>query len=272
MKIYISADIEGVSGVVHSEHTLRDGREHDYARMLMTEEVNACINGALAAGAEKIVVNDGHGTMRNLYHEKLHPKSELILGSPKKLAMMEGINADFDAALFVGYHTMMGKNGVLNHTFSGKVIRSIKVNGKELGEFGLNALIAGHFQVPVIFVSGCDLVGKEAEECIPNIHKSIVKQTINRTTALNLHPETARDLIQEGTKKALLDYKEIKPFTLDSPYLVQIEFLHTGYADAVDILPYVNRETPLSISFTSNDILDCYQLIRSSIMIASSII
>lgn len=271
MKIYISADIEGVSGVVHSEHTLRDGREHDYARMLMTEEVNACINGALAAGVEKIVVNDGHGTMRNIYHEKLHPKSKLILGSPKKLAMMEGINADFDAALFIGYHTMMGKNGILNHTFNGRVIRSIKVNGKELGEFGLNALVAGYFQVPVIFVSGCDLTGKEAEECIPNIHQSIVKQTINRTTALNLHPETARNLIKEGTKKALLDYKKIKPFTLDSPYLVKMEFLHSGFADAVEIFPFVKRETPLSISFESNDILDCYQLIRSSIMIASSI-
>lgn len=92
-----------------------------------------------------------------------------------------------------------------------------------------------------------------------------------KISILNLHPETARDLIKDGSKKALLDYKKIKPFTLNSPYLVNVEFLHSGYADAVEILPYVKRETPLSISFISDDILDCYRLIRSSIMIASSI-
>lgn len=270
MKIYISADIEGVSGVVHSEHTSRDGKEHDYARLLMTEEVNACIVGALEAGAKRVVVNDSHGTMRNIYHEKLHPKSELILGSPKKLAMMEGISSEFDAALFIGYHTKMGQNGILNHTFNGKILKSVEINGIEFGEFGLNALVAGYFNVPVIFVSGCNLAIKEAEECIPNINHSIVKQTINRTTALNLHPLEARELIKEGTKKAILHYEQIKPFSIEPPYTVKVEFLHTGLADAVEILPFVKRTEPLTISFNSNDILECYRLIRSSIMLAGS--
>ncbi|MEI4769081.1 M55 family metallopeptidase [Psychrobacillus sp. FJAT-51614] len=270
MNIFISADIEGVSGVVHNEHTSRDGKEHDYARMLMTEEVNACIIGALEVGAKRIVVNDSHGTMRNIYHEKLHLNSELILGSPKKLAMMEGISSEFDAAFFIGYHTKMGQNGILNHTFNGKVIKSIEINGMEFGEFGLNALVAGYFNVPVIFISGCNLTVKEAEECIPNIYQSIVKETINRTTALNLHPMKARELIKEGTKKAILHYGQIKPFTIDPPYTIKIEFLNTGFTDAVEILPFVKRIEPLAISFENDNLLECYRLIRSSIMIASS--
>lgn len=271
MKVFISADIEGVSGVVHGEHTMREGREHDYARMLMTKEVNACVLGALEAGAARIVVNDSHGTMRNIYHEQLHTKAELILGTPKKLAMMEGISADFDAALFVGYHTKMGSEGILNHTFNGRVIRSIELNGVELGEFGLNALVAGHFNVPVVFVSGCNLVATEAKSLVPSIHQAIVKQTINRTTALNMHPVLARELIKESTEKALLACSEISPYRIEPPYIVKMTFLNTGQAAAVEILPYVKKLGPLEISFVCTDILECYQLIRSSIMIAGSI-
>ncbi|MFC5589603.1 M55 family metallopeptidase [Sporosarcina soli] len=271
MNIFISADIEGVSGIVHGEHTARDGKEHDYARMLMTEEVNACIMGALEAGAERIVVNDSHGTMRNIYHEKLHMQAELILGSPKKLAMMEGISSDFDAAIFIGYHTKMGSDGILNHTFNGRVVKSIEINGTELGEFGLNALVAGYFKVPVLFVSGCDLVAIEAEKCVPNIHHAEVKKTINRTTALNVHPMVARELIKEGTQKAMKNHEDITPFTMEPPFIVRMEFLNTGLADAVEILPIVKREGPLTISFVMNDMLDCYRMIRSAIMMAGSV-
>jgi D-amino peptidase len=268
MKVFISADIEGVSGVVHGEHTNRDGREHDYARMLMTKEVNACVEGALEAGAEKVVVNDSHGTMRNIYHEELHSKAELILGSPKKLAMMEGISSEFDAVLFVGYHTMMGSEGVLNHTFHGGVVGSIEVNGIEMGEFGLNALVAGHFNVPVVFVSGCNLVAEEARVCIRDIHSAVVKKTINQTVAQNLHPVKAREVVKEVTKKVLMDYKDIKPFVLEGPYRVEMKFLHTGLADAVEILPFVERVDPLTVAFSGDDVLGCYRLIRSLIMMA----
>lgn len=270
MKVFISADIEGVSGVVHGEHTTRNGREHDYARMLMSEEVNACVLGALEAGAEQVVVNDSHGTMRNIYHEKIHPKAELILGSPKKLAMMEGISSDFDAVLCLGYHTKMGSEGTLNHTFHGGVVGSIEVNGRELGEFGLNALVAGHFNIPVVFVSGCNFTGREAQDCVPGIHQAIVKQTINRTVAQNLHPIRARELIQEVTKNALTDYGQIRPFTMKAPYHVKIRFLHSGFADAVEIMPFVERVYPLTVSFTNGDVLESYRLIRSCIMIAGS--
>lgn len=271
MKIFISADIEGISGVVHGEHTARDGREHDYARKLMTEEVNACILGALDAGAKEVIVNDSHGTMRNLFHENLHPKADLISGSPKKLAMMEGISDDFDAAICIGYHTMMGSDGILNHTFNGRVVKSIEINGRAFGEFGLNALVAGYFNVPTILVSGCNLVAQEAAACIPTIHTVEVKETINRTTALNKHPVTARELIKRGTKQAIDNRRGILPFKTQPPYFVKMSFLNTGLADAVEILPMVKREGPLAISFVMEDFLDCYRMIRSTIMMASAV-
>lgn len=272
MKIYISADIEGISGVVHGEHTARDGREHNLARMLMTEEVNAAIKGALEAGAEEIVVNDSHGTMRNLYSEKLLPAAELILGSPKKLAMVEGINESFDAAIFIGYHTRMGTDGILNHTFNGRVVRTVKINGVEYGEFGLNAAVAGHYGVPVVLVSGCDYLEIEALELIPNIKRAVVKKTISRTTAQNLHPENARALIKEQTVKAISLKEEIQPFVLNGPLKVEMTLLNTGLADAVEILPIVERVDPLTISLTANNMLECYRFIRSAIMIANSVV
>lgn len=270
MKVFISADIEGVSGVVHSEHTARNGREHDYARLLLTEEVNACITGVIEAGATEIVVNDAHGTMRNIYHEKLHSKAELILGSPKKLAMMEGIDKTYDAAFFIGYHTMMGKSGILNHTFHGGVVRSVRINSIEVGEFGLNALIAGAFNVPVVFTSGCNFLKEEASALIPSIYTAVVKESINRTTAKNLHPVRARDKIQELSKEALLHANSVAPFQIEGPYHFDMQFLNTGLADAAEILPFVKRRDPLTVYFEVDNLLDGYRMVRSLIMIGNS--
>ncbi|ASK62333.1 peptidase M55 [Virgibacillus phasianinus] len=270
MKVFISADIEGVSGVVHGEHTARNGREHDLARRLMTGEVNAGILGALQGGAKEVVVNDSHGTMRNIVQDQLSPEAELIIGSPKKLAMMEGIDSTFDVAFFIGYHTRMGTSGILNHTFSGRTIKSIIINGVEYGEFGLNALVAGYYGVPVVFVSGCNLLAKEAVTYVPNIQQGVVKKTINRTTAQNLHPEKAQSIIKEKSTTAMSLKDKIDPFVVEGPLTVEVEFLNTGLADAAEILPVVKRITPLSVSFETDDVLECYRFIRSLIMMASS--
>lgn len=270
LKIYISADIEGVSGVVHSEHVARDGREHDRARMYMTCEVNACIEGALEVGANEILVNDSHGTMRNILLEQLNPKAELISGSPKKFAMVEGLDEKYDAAIFIGYHTRMGSPGILNHTFQGRVIRTIKINGKEYGEFGLNAAVAGYYGVPVVMVSGCNLLCKEAAELIPGIETAVVKETINRTTARNLSVQAAQELIREHTVKALKKREQIRPFLLNGSLDVEVSFLNTGLADYAEILPAVRRNSPDSVAFQTDHILDAYRYIRSLILIVNN--
>lgn len=271
LKVYISADIEGVAGVVHSEQTQRDGREHDHARMLMTEEVNAVIRGSIEAGATGIIVNDSHGTMRNIYPDKLHPKACLLSGSPKKLAMVSGISEAYDAALFIGYHTKAGAEGVLSHTFSGKVIKSISVNSVAMGEFGLNALTAGCFGVPVVLTSGCHLLAVEAREFVPAVTTVITKETVSRTAALSISPEEARKLLQRSTKAALGKVAEVQPFVMTGPFTVKIELLHTGFADAIEILPCYKRESADTISFFSEEWLDCYRMIRGAIMIANSV-
>jgi D-amino peptidase len=269
LKLYISADIEGISGVVHQEHTGRDGREHDRARMYMTDEINACITGALEAGISEVVVNDSHGTMRNVLLERLHSEAELISGSPKKFAMVEGLNKDFDAAIFLGYHTRMGTYGILNHTFHGRAVQTIKINGKEYGEFGLNAAVAGYHEVPVVMVSGCNLLAEEATGLIPSIHTAIVKQTINRTTARNLSVQKSQDRIQRETFNAIKNRDRIKPFVLSTPLQVELSFLHTGLADVAEILPTVKRIDPNTVTFTTTSILEAYRYIRSLIIMVS---
>ncbi|MFD1037404.1 M55 family metallopeptidase [Virgibacillus byunsanensis] len=270
LKLYISADIEGVSGVVHSEHTARNGKEHDRARMYMTQEINACINGALEVGVTEIVVNDSHGTMRNILLEQLHPRAELISGSPKKFAMVEGLNETFDVVIFIGYHTRMGTNGILNHTFHGKAIQTIKINGVDYGEFGLNAALAGYHGVPLVMVSGCDLLSKEATELIPTIHTATVKKTINRTTAQNLSLDRSHEIIKSETIKGIKNKDNIKPFNFKGSLEVEVSFLHSGLADMAEILPIVKRKDTTSVTFTTENILDAYRYIRSIIMMVSS--
>jgi len=163
MKVYISADMEGIAGIVHGEHVIRDGKEHERARKLMTQEVNAAIEGAIEAGAKSIVVNDSHGTMRNIIPEELHETAELITGSPKPFEMMQGIDSTFNAAFFIGYHAMKGSYlGVLDHSYHSRVIHDIILNNQRLGETGINAALAGYYNVPVILVTGDNIVTNEA--------------------------------------------------------------------------------------------------------------
>ncbi len=164
MKVFISADMEGISGVTHAEHVLRDGKEHERARKLMTGEVNAAVEGALEAGAAKVVVNDSHGTMRNILPEDLHEEAELVTGAPKPLFMMEGLDSSFKAVFFVGYHGMRGSYpSILEHTYSSRVVYDFCVNDKILGETGINAAIAGYYDVPVVLVTGDRKLTEEAE-------------------------------------------------------------------------------------------------------------
>lgn len=270
MKVFISADMEGVAGVVHQEHTARDGREHDRARKLMTEEVNAAIRGALEAGATEILVNDSHGTMRNLIPELLHSEAEYIIGSPKMLSMMQGIDGSFDAVILLGHHARMGQSGILNHSFSGKVVRNIKINGVDYGEIGINAAIAGSFDVPTVLVTGCQFACAEAEDLIPSIETAVVKQTVNRVSSRNMTPEKSQALIKEKVISALEKRNQIKPFKINGPYTVVLAYIHSGFADAAEVLPIVEKIDGETHRFESDDFITAFRYIRSLISLASS--
>ena len=167
MKVFISVDMEGVTGITDPEDVLPDGADYARGRRFMTADANAAIRGAFDAGATEVLVNDSHWTMRNLLLEDLDPRARMIKGLQKPMCMVQGLDASFDAAVFVGYHSCAGtEHGVLNHTLLGKEVQNLLLNDEPIGETRLNALIAGELGVPVVFVAGDDAVCREARDVL----------------------------------------------------------------------------------------------------------
>lgn len=270
-KIFISIDMEGASGIVDWTQVGRDQQEYQTGRRLMVGDLNAAIEGALESGVEEVVVSDAHAGMRNLQPEDVHEAAYLIRGSPKPLSMMEGISNEFDAALYVVYHSMNGtKNGVLCHTISGSVVDAIYVNGRETGEFGLNAALAGFFKVPSIFISGDEAVANEAWSFVLNIHAAVVKWGVGRYAARCLHPKHARALIKKTVKESLGDLDNIKAYVVESPVEVALRFQTSTQADIASILPYLERVDGKTVKEVFNDYLQALKGLRASISIAST--
>jgi len=240
--VFISIDMEGISGIVDWRQTGGDTGEYNYGRKLMVGDLNAAIEGALKAGVETIVVSDAHGGSKNLQPEEVNEAAYLIRGSPKPWGMMAGISGDFDAALYVGYHAMKGtENGVLAHTISGSAVDSVHINGRETGEFGLNAALAGWHGVPSVFVAGDAAIAAEAKAFVPNISTAVVKWAVGRQAAKCLHPQKARALIKKTVTEALGKIGNVKPYRVDEPVEIVLKYGNSLGGDAGALLPYVER-------------------------------
>jgi len=272
MKVFISADMEGVAGIVHGEHTQRDGKEHERARKLMTYEVNAAVEGVLEVAKRAIVVvNDSHGTMRNILPEELHEAAELITGSPKPLSMMQGIDPSFDAAFFIGYHARRGTYmGVLEHTYHGGVVSDVIINGKPMGEIGINAALVGYFKVPVALVTGDRTVTEEARSVLGRVETAKVKEGIGRYAARCVSPVKAQMLIKEGASKALKNLKQFRPLKIDPPIKLDVTFNNTGMTEMAELLPEVKRVNGRTVSLVSNDYLQAFKALRVMITLAGT--
>lgn len=269
MRVYISADMEGISGIVHFDQAEKEGSE-DYARArrLMTREVNAAVEGALEGGATEVVVNDAHATMRNLLLEELHPAARLISGSPKPLSMVEGLDSGFHCAFFIGYHARAGSRGVLSHTYSGGVAE-YRVNGRVLGETGMNAAVAGEYGVPVALVSGDSAVVAEALALLGPVEAVVVKEYVARNAALNLPPQVVHGLLREAARRAVARAPEFPPLRVDRPVDLQIRFVHSGLADAAELMPGARRLDDLTLAYQAPDFLTAYRAGRALIALAS---
>ncbi|MEM2103187.1 MAG: M55 family metallopeptidase [Candidatus Bathyarchaeia archaeon] len=274
MKIFISADMEGVAGITSPEHTMREGREHERARRLLTGEVNAAIEGILKACKPKtILVNDSHGTMRNIIPEELHESAELLTGTPKPLEMMQGIDKSYDAAFFIGYHAMRGAYpSVLEHTFSGKVVFDVFLNGKRVGETALNAAMAGVFGVPVALVTGDRAVTEEAKMFLGNVETVTVKEAVGRYAAKCLSPAKAQALIKDAAYKAVKNISKFKPFQVKSPIKLDVVFFHTGMAELAEFVPGSRRTDGRTVSFTSKDFLEVHKAFVAMVLLAGTVI
>lgn len=268
MKIYISADIEGISGVVSGSQTGFSGDDYQRARKLMTEEVNAAIEGAVEAGATEILVNDSHGSMRNIIIEDLNTNATLISGTPKMLGMMEGIDSTFDAAMFIGYHGRMNTKSVLSHTYHGRIISNININGKDAGEFYINASVAGFFHVPVVLVSGDDILSEEVTDVNDKIETAIVKKSKGRYAAECITPKVVHSMIKGKAKLALS--KSICLTEINGPVEIRITFINSGFAQAASLMPYTQLSSPNVVIYKASNISEGYRAIMAMVKIAAS--
>lgn len=271
-KVFISVDMEGIWGVVHGDQTSMSGRDYGAARKWMAEDVNAVIAGLFEAGAAEIVVNDSHGGMRNILASDINPSVSLISGSPKPLEMMQGLDLSFDACALIGYHARAGSPAaILDHTISGGTVRSIKINGREMPELGISALVAGNFKVPVIMLSGDTETCAQAKEILgAEVAAVAVKEGFGRTAAKLLPQNEARRRLRDGAREALLNRKKIAPFTLSPPFRIDVEFQRSIHTELSVFIPGVQKTGSRSISILSNDCLQGLSLSWAAIVLAMS--
>jgi D-amino peptidase len=224
-KIYISADMEGLTGAVTAEQLGPSGFEYGAYRRIMTEEVLAAIEGARAAGAGEIVVSDSHGNGQNLLLDMLPDDVRVIRSWPRPLMMMEGIDGSFDGAIFIGYHAgTTNPAGVRAHTMSSANLTDIRLNGRSHPESGINAAIAGHFGVPVIMITGDDAIASETRAIIGEVETAVVKRAISYHAADTLTPAAGRELIREAAYRAVRDIDRFRPYRIEGPVEVTVRF------------------------------------------------
>lgn len=257
MKIYISADMEGVVGVVTNEQLGPQGFEYARFREFMTQEVNAAIEGALAAGATQIVVSDSHGNGQNLLIEKLPRDITLVRAWPRPLMMMQGIDETFAGAIFIGYHTATtNSQGVRAHTMSSARLADVRLKGISVSEAGINAAIAGHFNVPVIMISGDDAVVKETQALLGDVEGAVVKWASGFHSARTIMPEASYQLIRDKVRTAVGRIKDFKPYKLAGPIQLDVRFKNYRPSEVLSYLSIVERTDAHSIRFTGKDMVE----------------
>ncbi len=264
----MAVDMEGVAGVVSWDETSSGEADYERFRRLMTAEADAAVRGAFEAGADEVLVNDAHGSMRNLVIEELDPRAELMGGSPKPDSMVAGLDDSFDAFVMIGSHSMAASFGVLNHTYSGSVL-AYRINGDTLGEIGMCAAVAGHYSVPIVFVSGDDAATAEAKKLIPGVKTAQVKRYASRYAARSLHPSRSRELIREGVAKALREPAP-GPLVVETPVQLSLTFCDSAHADGHHLMPGAHRVGPLTVEYTARDYEEAYRVARALIILGSA--
>jgi D-amino peptidase len=260
-RVYISVDMEGISGINGDDQTSSGAAEYGRARKLMAEDANAAIRGAFDGGATDVLVNDSHGGQRNLLPEDLDPRARLISHSFKRYGMMEGLDDTFDAALFVGYHAKAdAPRGLFAHTGSG-VLRDLQINGRSVGEGGMNAALAAWYGVPVVMVSGDDVAVAEVKESVPGVRGVVVKRAIN-VRAVELQPlAEARKRIQAAASEGVSSAKKSAPVR-QGPYRVQLRYRNFTYPEVATAFKEIELVSPDTVAFTRDTMPEAYRLIR----------
>jgi D-amino peptidase len=263
LKIYISADMEGVVGVVSDAQIGPGGFEYERFRGFMTAEVNACIEAAREAGATEILVSDSHGNGQNLLIERLPDDVMVVRSWPRPLGMMEGIDASFDGVIFLGYHaSTANERGVRAHSFSSASVTALRLNGMSMSEASVNAAIAGHFGVPVIMISGDNVAVAETQVIIGDVEGAVVKWAKGFHSAQTLTPNAAYEVIRDRTKAAIERIDDFEPYLLETPLRLELGLKHYRPVELLSYLPGVERVNSHTVRFVGEDIIEVSKFLR----------
>jgi D-amino peptidase len=262
-KIFISVDMEGISGVVQPAQLGPDGFEYQRAREWMTGEVNAAIAGIRESGPAEIVICDSHGNGQSLLIDKVPDDVRVVRGFPRPLEMMQGIDESFGAALFIGYHASeWTPNAVRGHTISSARLLGVRLNGAEVSEGIYNAALAGHFGVPVAFVSGDRLAVAQLQQIAPGVEAAIVKEPYGYHSANTVTPARGQAMIRDGVKRAMAKLGTLQPYRVAAPVALEVGFKLTIDAERAAFIPGLARADAHSVKGTFRDLIEVTKLLQ----------
>jgi D-amino peptidase len=268
MKILISTDIEGVAGVFHAEQVRAGNGEYERARAWMTAEANAAVQGAIAGGAEEILVNDSHGGFRNLLPDGLDERASLVLGKPRYLGMMGGLEEACDAVFMIGYHSRSQGRGILAHTINSFAFARVVINGMELGEAGLYGALAGELGVPVILGTGDDVFIEETRDTFPGAEWVQTKVAHGQGSGITLSPAASRRAIAAAAESAVRNFKrggdkKAVPFRIPAPIECRLQTQSSALADLFCMWPTLDRVDGVTLRFTTDSMQSAIRTLNS---------
>jgi len=272
MKVLISADMEGATGVTFPDDCAPGHPRWEYCRKLFTGDVNAAVAGFAEAGADEILVNEAHADQRNLLLDRLDTRACLLIGTHKPLGMMEGIDRSPDAVAFVGYHAGAGEQGVLAHTYLPNTITAVRINGAPASEGRMNALLAAEFEVPVVLVTGDDRACADATGYAPDAVGVAVKTCIDRYSAICLPPAASARRITEGAAQGLRSGLRSagKPGATADSYTYEISFDAAHLAPLATYIPAVRQLDDLTVCFTLPTMYEAIRCFRAVTRLVTS--
>lgn len=272
MKLYVSADMEGTAAVASwTQVEPTNTTEYPYYRGLMSKEVRAAIDGARAAGAGDVLVNDSHYHMRNVLWDELPDDVRMIYGNRKPFSMSEGIDGSFDAAFFTGYHAGVGtQDGVLDHTYTSETLYATRVNGQLCNEAMLNAAVLGTYGVPVVLITGDRATIDQTQAVMPWLTGVVVKDSIGRFATNSLSPSRARELIRAGAQHAIEGLARARSFVFDPPIRLELDFVATHNADFAELIPGFERTGGRSVRFVHADFRTIFRAYVAAFRLAAA--
>jgi D-amino peptidase len=262
VKVYLSFDFEGVAGIVDWAQCREGTAAYDIGCALTLGEVNAAIEGAVRGGATEVVVNDSHGQMRNLNPDALAHNATYVSGRHKPLYMMEGLDGSFDVLFLVGYHgSISGESSALSHTYNPEVFSAARLGGVEVGESGINALVADHFGVPIGLVTGDEVTIRETAPFAAEATTVVTKQSITRFAASNLHPHLARERIRANAREAVRRARDgqLRLPQLEKPVRLELDVQTADMADVGSWVKGAERVGTRTIAIESDDALAAFR-------------